>query len=42
MLCHPEPGSAVSYALRNAKSPFTCMDAKVLLRLDSAYGSGLS
>ena len=21
MLCHPEPGSAVSYALRNAKSP---------------------
>ena len=23
MLCHPEPGSAVSYALRNAKSPFT-------------------
>ena len=20
MLCHPEPGSAVSYALRNAKS----------------------
>jgi len=23
MLCHPEPGSAVSYALRNAKSPLT-------------------
>lgn len=23
MLCHPEPGSAVSYALQNAKSPYT-------------------
>ncbi|WP_168161335.1 integrase core domain-containing protein [Corynebacterium sp. HMSC11E11] len=23
MLCHPEPGSAVSYALQNAKSLFT-------------------
>ena len=23
MLCHPEPGSAVSYALQNAKSPQT-------------------
>ena len=23
MLCHPEPGSAVSYALQNAKSRIT-------------------
>ena len=26
MLCHPEPGSAVSYALQNAKSPYTLHD----------------
>ena len=28
MLCHPEPGSAVSYALRNAKSRETLQGAR--------------
>ncbi len=32
MLCHPEPGSAVSYALRNAKSPFRVENSPALTR----------
>lgn len=28
MLCHPEPGSVVNYALQNAKSPYTSNSAE--------------
>ena len=39
MLCHPEPGSAVSYALRNAKSPLNCEALESMFRL-TLLGSG--
>lgn len=32
----------LGWTTRMRTLPLTCMDAKVLLRLDSAYGSGLS
>ena len=43
MVCHPEPGSAVSYALQNAKSPFSragleCNHEKIAMDLHGRAG----